>query len=455
MKIRPMNFLIEKYNVPAPRYTSYPTVPFWERERVSQSEWLQSINRSFTSSNKDKGISVYIHLPFCESLCTYCACNTRITKNHKVEETYIKALLTEWQIYLDSFGSKPIIRELHLGGGTPTFFSAENLENLISRLLENCNVHSETEFSFEGHPNNTEKGHLQALYDVGFRRVSYGVQDLDEKVQSAINRLQPFENVEKATRLARKVGYTSVNFDLIYGLPYQTLESVSQTINQVLLLRPDRIAYYSYAHVPWLKPGQRSYTEKDLPDNDAKRALYETGKQLLIDHGYEEVGMDHFTLKTDELFRAKNQGWLHRNFMGYTTSQTEVLIGLGASSIGDSSFGYAQNEKKVEDYQNRVFAGELPLTKGHFLSEEDLLTKRAILQLSCNGVVDWDLIGQVADKRCIDELIEMELERLIHFRRSGLHISRAGKPFVRNICMVFDRYLHQTYGNEEVFSKAI
>jgi len=352
MNIEPS--LIKKYNVPVPRYTSYPTVPFWDTNKPSPKQWFDIVKHTFDQTNEEQGISVYIHLPFCESLCTYCGCNTRITKNHKVEGEYIVSLLTEWKQYLSVFDTKPIIRELHLGGGTPTFFSPENLKSLIVQLLEGCEIHPDHEFGFEGHPNNTTKAHLQVLYDVGFRRVSYGIQDLDLKVQETINRIQPYENVERATLDAREVGYESVNFDLIYGLPHQTTTTVADTIQQITKLSPDRIAYYSYAHVPWVKPGQRSYSTSDLPANGEKQQLYELGKSLLTNLGYVDVGMDHFALKTDELYKAMRQGTLHRNFMGYTVSNTSLLIGLGTSAISDAKYAYLQNKKKVEEYKSDI-----------------------------------------------------------------------------------------------------
>ncbi|MGZ5220998.1 MAG: coproporphyrinogen-III oxidase family protein, partial [Chitinophagaceae bacterium] len=258
-----MTDLVSKYNVQAPRYTSYPTVPYWDNN-LNEQTWVNHIQKSFIQHNKD-GISLYIHLPFCESLCTYCACNTRITVNHTVELPYIETLLKEWQLYLNQFNAKPLIKEIHLGGGTPTFFSFENLHLLLSSIINTCEVSKDADFSFEGHPSNTTKEHLQTLFNLGFKRVSFGVQDFDEKVQKTINRYQSFEEVKYVMEAARAIGYTSINIDLVYGLPYQTSESVKSTIEQIITLKPERIAFYSYAHVPWLKPGQRKYTEKDLP----------------------------------------------------------------------------------------------------------------------------------------------------------------------------------------------
>jgi oxygen-independent coproporphyrinogen III oxidase len=283
--------LIAKYNVAAPRYTSYPTVPAW-RNVPTGSEWCEAVKETFSLTNAKDGISLYIHLPFCESLCTYCACNTRITVNHKVEIPYIKALVKEWGLYLNLFGAKPRLKELHLGGGTPTFFHPHNLQLLIESILATVEVPEGHDYSFEGHPSNTTREHLQVLYDLGFRRVSFGVQDFNEKVQEAINRYQSFEQVKKITETARRVGYDSVNFDLVYGLPFQTLESVTRTIEKVNLLAPDRIAFYSYAHVPWIRPGQRKFSENDLPAGEEKLRLYTKALEMFADAGYGEVGMD-------------------------------------------------------------------------------------------------------------------------------------------------------------------
>ncbi|MGY0040720.1 coproporphyrinogen-III oxidase family protein [Pedobacter sp. NJ-S-72] len=267
--------LIAKYHVAAPRYTSYPTVPYWDSEGFDQEKWAYAVSNSFTHSNHQDGISIYIHLPFCESLCTYCGCNTRITRNHKVEDPYIEAVLKEWKLYQKLFDLKPVIRELHLGGGTPTFFSAENLELLIEGILKPAIIHAEAEFSFEAHPSNTTHAHLDTLYRLGFKRLSLGIQDFDPKVQLAINRIQSVEEVALVTAQARAVGYHSVNYDLIYGLPLQNIEGLTDTITSVLTLRPDRIAFYSYAHVPWVRPGQRRYTELDLPSAAEKQELYD------------------------------------------------------------------------------------------------------------------------------------------------------------------------------------
>src|SRR5690606_14366195 len=297
--------LIQKYNIPTPRYTSYPTVPLWENN-LQREHWSELVKKAYDDFGKKEGISLYIHLPFCESLCTYCGCNKRITKNHSVEAPYIDTVLAEWQMHLKLLPSRPKLAGIHLGGGTPTFFSPEELSRLIHTIQSSSELLPDAEFSFEGHPNNTTLSHLKALYDVGFTRVSYGIQDFDPKVQKAIHRIQPLEKVKEATDNARKVGYSSINFDLIYGLPHQTIETITDTFEKVADLRPDRIAFYSYAHVPQLFPAQKAF-EAFLPQEAEKRALYDRGKALLIEMGYQEIGMDHFSLSEDPLFLAQKE----------------------------------------------------------------------------------------------------------------------------------------------------
>jgi oxygen-independent coproporphyrinogen-3 oxidase len=448
--------LINKYHVAAPRYTSYPTVPYWNAAALDINKWKDSVEFSFKQSNADNGISVYVHLPFCESLCTYCGCNTRITKNHQVENPYIQAVLKEWNLYLKLFDEKPLIREIHLGGGTPTFFAAENLHVLIHGLMDASELHPDAEFSFEAHPNNTTEEHLRTLYDLGFRRLSLGIQDFDPKVQKIINRMQSFEQVEKVTGLARQIGYTSINFDLIYGLPLQTYEGLGDTILQVEKLRPDRIAFYSYAHVPWVKPGQRSFTEDDLPSVTEKQKLYERGRQMFISMGYEEIGMDHFSLNTDTLYHAERSGKLHRNFMGYTHQYTQLMIGLGVSSISDSWFAFAQNVKKVEEYYDLINQGLLPIVKGHHLTEEDLLIRKHILNLMCKGKTDWDNSLPINHVLLagIERAKLLEADGLVEIGENSLTVTHSGKRFLRNICMALDARLWAEQPETQLFSMA-
>lgn len=448
--------LIKKYNVAAPRYTSYPTVPYWTNNPTVD-QWEHSVKVAYDKTNEREGISVYIHLPFCQSLCTYCGCTTRITVNHGVEGPYIDALLKEWSMYLNVFGSKPRIKELHLGGGTPTFFSPENLKRLIEGIQATSVVCPDAEFSFEAHPNNTTFEHLRILYELGFSRLSLGIQDMDINVQKIVNRVQPLENIERVTREARDLGYKSINFDLIYGLPLQKQSSVIFTINKVKELRPDRIALYSYAHIPWIKPGQRKFTEADLPEDEEKRELYETARKMLEDTGYVEIGMDHFALKSDSLYKAVEEHKLHRNFMGYTANHTELMVGLGVSAISDCWTTFAQNIKTVEEYEAIVNSGVLPIFRGHILDEEDKILRKHILNIMCRFETTWldknEQVPFIYD--AIRMLKEMELDGLITRAPFKLNVTTKGKKFLRNICMAFDAHLWRNAPEKQIFSKVV
>jgi oxygen-independent coproporphyrinogen-3 oxidase len=446
--------LIQKYNHPVPRYTSYPTVPLWDG-KINTENWEDLIRKAFHLIGEKDGLTLYIHLPFCESLCTYCGCTKRITKNHNVEDPYLEAIFREWSHYLGLFEGIPKIAGIHLGGGTPTFFSPQNLKFLISKILKSAEVLPEHEFSFEGHPNNTTFEHLHELARLGFDRVSYGIQDFDLTVQKAIHRIQPFEKVREATENARKLGYSSVNFDLIYGLPYQNLETLRETFDKVTELRPDRIAFYSYAHLPSAFPAQKNF-ENSLPNEREKRGLYEFGKKMLLEMGYEEIGMDHFALPGDPLCIAKSSGNLHRNFMGYTTSPSEMLIGLGASSISDIGLGFAQNEKNIESYEQILKGNSLPITKGHIQTEEDRLTRELILNLICKGEADVPLlIWEKLPYESLQAIFDMEDEGLIIREGLILSVTPEGMAIIRNICAQFDLRMISSKAKNMTFSKSI
>ncbi len=444
--------LIRKYNRPIPRYTSYPTVPFWSNT-PNQDEWKSHIKNAFQKSNDKEGISIYVHLPFCESLCTYCGCNTRITVNHKVESPYIEALKKEFDLYLELFDEKPIISELHLGGGTPTFFSADHLNDLISYFFQHSEISENANMSFEAHPANTSYEHLETLYRLGFKRLSLGIQDFDPHVQTLINRHQTVEQVEKVVLLARSIGYESINFDLIYGLPDQTIDSVKNTVYEVIRLKPERIAFYSYAHVPWLKPGQRKYDESNLPSGNEKFKLYEEGREMLESTGYHEIGMDHFALKNDSLFTSMYRGNMHRNFMGYTERHTQLMIGLGVSSISDTYTCFAQNEKKLEDYYKRLDANEFPFFKGHQLSEDDMLRRQLILDLMCRQRAE--LKAEILNSGSITLLDEMMSDNMVAIVDNQLEITNTGKALLRNCCSIYDAYLNDELKSSNMFSMAV
>lgn len=471
-----MNSLIDKYNIPGPRYTSYPTVPFWDEASFSAEQWESSVIRSFNESNSSEGISIYIHLPFCEQLCTFCACHKRITKQHSVETPYLQSVLKEWDLYLELFEQsasvnqqqdlkqkakslkpKAKIKELHLGGGTPTFFSPENLRILLEGIFAKAEIAENPEFSFEGHPNNTTKEHLQTLYDLGFRRCSFGVQDYDLEVQKAINRIQPYENVEKVTQWARGIGYESVSHDLVFGLPHQNWEKMEHTIRKTMELKPDRLAFYSYAHVPWIKGvGQRGFDDSDLPSGEEKRKLYENGKALLEDLGYKEVGMDHFSLEQDDLYQSLINGKIHRNFMGYSSSKTQLMIGLGMSAISDSWYGFAQNEKSVEEYQKRVGEGRIPVFRGHILTAEDLIIRQHILNLMCRLETSWDAQNYLPElENSLVQLKEMEADGLVKISDGNITITEEGRAFTRNVAMTFDLRMLRNKPETRIFSMTV
>lgn len=451
-KIRKMDQkLLDKYNVAVPRYTSYPTVPLWDTSKTNVSDWMDHVRMSFNESNE---ISLYIHLPYCESLCTYCGCNKHITKNHLVEEPYINAVLKEWGMYLKDWDRKPVIRELHLGGGTPSFFSPANLGRLIEGLLADAEVPEDSEFSFEAHPFSTNFEHLRVLYNLGFRRLSLGVQDFDEGVLQIINREQTIEQVVTVTQQARMIGYTSINYDLIYGLPGQKPSHIKRNLMLLSHLRPDRIAFYSYAHIPDVKKSQRAYSERDLPSASEKMALYLKGKEGLEEMGYAEIGMDHFALPSDSLYKALHAKRLHRNFMGYTPHRTNLSIGLGVSAISDSWTAYSQNEKTVKEYLMRVRnETSPPVIKNHFLTEEDMDVRRRLLNLICN----FELEGFPVDSDALinSGLRDFEEDGLIKLMPNGLKVTATGKSFIRNICTILDRRMPMARGEKPTFSKAV
>src|SRR5215203_2431102 len=457
--IETANELLKKYDVPGPRYTSYPTILHWDAS-PSPEEWFESVARGLDEIEQEgSGAAVYVHIPFCRSLCTYCGCNSRITQSQTVGDPYVNAVLKEWELYLRALDREtPIpLAEMHLGGGTPTFLSPAELERMIGGILKGVRRTADSELSIESDPRVTTPEHLQTLARLGFTRLSLGIQDFDPRLQQAVNRIQTEAQVHAVTDSARDAGFTSINYDLIYGLPFQTLKSIELTVEAVRRLRPDRIAFYAYAHVPWFKPGQRHFTEEDLPRGDDKRALYELGRAMLEEAGYREIGMDHFALESDSLLRAARSGRMHRNFMGYTPRHVAPLIGLGVSSISDSWGAFVQNEKVVEAYQERVGRGELPTIRGHRLTHEDLVLRRHILSLMTRYETDLasaegytPFLGEVADR--LEGLID---DGLVQMEGGLCRVTAAGRPFLRNICMAFDARLGRDAGAARQFSRTV
>jgi len=445
--------IIRKYNVSSPRYTSYPTILDWNKPKFTPDVFSSLFKRN--ERHQQKSTSVYVHLPFCESLCTFCGCHKHITKRHSVEAPYIDAVIKEWEIYEALNGGPIQVNEIHLGGGTPTFFAAEQLQRLIEVIK--IKTAKNTYFSFEGHPNHTSELQLQTLFDLGFRRVSFGVQDYSPIVQKAINRIQPFEQVKKVTELARKVGYTSISHDLVFGLPKQTLEDMQSSISKTISLKPDAISLYSYAHVPWVKgTGQRGFSEDDLPSAENKKGLYDYAKKTLLEEGYIEIGMDHFALPSEGLAIALKEGKLNRTFMGYTTNNTDRMIGLGASAISEYEFGYAQNVKSTKGYHIRRDNNLLPIVKGHVHSTEDAVLKDHVKNLMCNFKTDFT--DQEWMKEHVDQFKKVlnvfKKDGIIEWKSTEIKVTRDGKPFARNVCMALDPYSNTT-SNQERFSKSV
>ena len=446
--------LLSKYDVAAPRYTSYPTVPYWSEPLPEPAAWLQHVSSAVQA---DRSISLYIHLPFCDSLCTYCGCNKHITKNHAVEHPYILTVLREWAMYRDAMPVKPVLRELHLGGGTPTFFSPENLQFLLENILQDVEIAPQHDFGFEAHPWSTTEAHLQTLFNLGFRRVSIGVQDFDEDLMRLVNRRQTIDSVVRCTELARQIGYDSVNYDLIFGLPKQTLTHIQEDARYIARLKPDRIAFYSYAHVPWLKRSQCAYSEEDLPVGAEKRKLYEEGRRLFETEGYVEIGMDHFALPHDSLSKALGDKTLHRNFMGYTPYKTRLMIGLGASAIGDTWDAFMQNEKTIAEYQQRVQAGELPVLRSHVLDETDQSVRSHILRLMTTFETQWTPAEAEQEwlQQALGRLEPLVLDGLIMLEPFHIRVTEEGRNFLRNICMAFDARYWKKQPEGRLFSQAV
>lgn len=447
-----MNDLFRKYDVPAPRYTSYPTVPFWS-DPPTTTQWLDSLRRALT--DESLAWSIYLHLPFCETLCTYCACNTVITRDHGREDGYVGLMNREWELYCEAVPDllKRPLRQLHLGGGTPTFFSPDNLRRILGPMLEQTVIDpGNFDASIEVDPRRTTKEHMVALHELGFRRISLGVQDFDPEVQRIVNRLQPFEETARVTNEARALGYDSVNFDLIYGLPKQTAESIVMTAKHTLELRPDRIALYSFALVPWIKPTQRSYHDDDIPKAGDKRKLYELARELLLDGGYVEIGMDHFALPHDQLALAADDGSLHRNFMGYTEMRTRVMLGMGVSAISETPDCFHQNEKAFPVYEKKLQQGQLPTLRGHRLDAEDRSLREQILVFMTRFAVE---LTPEQQQEAPEFLASMLGDGLVELEGSTLRLTDAGLPFLRNACMFFDQRLRRQQPTSRIFSQAM
>jgi oxygen-independent coproporphyrinogen III oxidase len=444
--------LFAKYDVPVPRYTSYPTVPEW-RKTPSTDEWTHSL--TWAVDAPDATLSLYIHLPFCESLCTFCGCNTVITRDHGRAAPYIDLIFSELDAYLarvPALAARPVC-QMHFGGGTPTFLSPEQLAGLVDGVFARLTrVADGFEGSVEADPRVTTPAHLEALRSRGFTRLSLGVQDFNPETQHLVNRIQSEQLVRDLVEHARAHGYESINLDLIYGLPGQTLDSMRQTAEQVLRLNPDRLAVYSFARVPWIKPQQRKFKDDQVPAGAEKRALYEVIRGPLLEHGYTELGMDHFARPEDGLARAAASGTMHRNFQGYTERRTTALLGLGVSAISETPDCYHQNEKVITVYDRRVRQGEIPTLRGHRLSADDRRRRDKILSLMTTFHVVLDPV-EVEDARAF--LSPLLQDGIVELDGNDLRIPLHGRPFLRNVATLFDVHLREHQPSGPLYSRAV
>lgn len=445
--------LFKKYDIPAPRYTSYPTVPYWT-DNPTTAQWIENVRDTFARPNATW--SLYLHIPFCETLCTFCGCNTSITKDHTREEPYVNLIHQELEAYLKAcpdMKKRPLL-QLHLGGGSPTFLSPANLRKLLEPMMKQFTLDPQHfEGSIEVDPRRTTRDQLAELRKLGFTRVSMGVQDFNPEVQRLINRKQPREITEQLINDSKELGYTSINFDLIYGLPKQTPESIREMAEITVEMRPDRIALYSFAKVPWIKPAQRLFKDEDLPEGEEKRKLYEIARGILLEAGYVEIGMDHFALPEDSLSVSEKTGELHRNFMGYADRRTDALIGLGVSAISEAPGCFHQNEKVLPVYERHVQAGQIPTLRGHLLSEEDRRRREQILKFMTKSEVELESDDQAADVRSF--LSSLFDDGLVTLQGRTLRLTERGRPFLRNACMALDARLRAKTPDTKVFSSSL
>ncbi|MDO8370463.1 oxygen-independent coproporphyrinogen III oxidase [Polaromonas sp. YR568] len=453
--------LLQRFDVPGPRYTSYPTADRFVEAFTAADYGQALVQRRTGPAGLTMPLSLYVHIPFCESLCYYCACNKIITKHHNRAVSYLRYLSREIDLHTAQLGEGQTVTQLHLGGGSPTFLSDDELRELMAMLRRSFTMVPGGEYSIEIDPRTVDGTRLRALADMGFNRLSFGVQDFDPDVQKAVHRIQPFEQVSELMAQAREVGFDSINVDLIYGLPRQTPESFARTLAQVAQLRPDRIALYAYAHLPERFKPQRRITTADLPGAAAKVAMLTQSLAAFMGAGYVYIGMDHFALPNDALAVAKRQGRLHRNFQGYSTQPDCDLIGLGVSAIGRIGATYSQNAKTMEEYCDHLDQGRLPVVRGLALSRDDLARRAVIMALMCQGQVLFESIelAWLLDFRSyfaaeLEQLRSLADAGLVLLDESGIQVTAQGWFFVRAVAMVFDRYL-QADRNRARFSRII
>ena len=451
--------LLARYDVTGPRYTSYPTADRFV-EAFSERDLIQAL-RLRSDLGTAPPLSVYVHIPFCESVCYYCACNKVVTRQKSKAQKYVHDLSREVALLRKHLGAEQVISQLHLGGGSPTFLSDTELSDLMAMLKRSFHMTPGGEYSIEVDPRTVDERRLSHLYSLGFNRLSFGVQDFDPAVQQAVHRVQSTESVFDLVACARRLGFESVNVDLIYGLPRQTLESFARSLKLVGELKPDRLAVYAYAHLPSRFKPQRRIVSSDLPSGSEKLGMLSTAISYLDEVGYDYIGMDHFALPDDALSVAKRQGRLHRNFQGYSTQPDCDLLALGVSAIGRMGNTYSQNAKTIDDYSDALDQERLPIVRGLVLTLDDIARRALIMAIMCRGYVDFQSFesSYLLDfkkhfSRELSELNELADQGLVVIDAEGFRVTDQGWFFVRAIAMIFDRYLRDDVDRAR-FSKII
>lgn len=452
--------LLRKYDVPGPRYTSYPTVPAWQ-EHMS----LNSHENSLKNIQGDEPLSLYFHLPFCENLCHFCGCYKIITKDHSRSRLYVDTLNQEINLVSQKLvHSQKNVSQIHLGGGTPNFISPQELHDLMQTIRKEFNILPDAEIAIEMHPRTSTEAFCEELKKQGFNRISLGVQSFDDHVQSLINRFQTFEQTHSMMERLRQLGFQSFNFDLIYGLPGDTLEKFQQTLDLSLSLKPDRYAVYSYAHVPWKSKVQRSFRDEDLPSPETKLKMFDLALSTFSNQGLKQVGMDHFSTPNDELYLALTHKKLHRNFMGYSTRKDAHQIGFGLSSISYIAGNYYQNTKDMDEYTQKTQSGSLTSYRGYELTEEDHRRRDIITEIMCHMQIDVASYDSKNNKTFAQHfakewvlLKNFERDGLIEIHPEKITVNESGKLVLRNLAMIFDAYLDDVKKNSvnPVFSRTI
>ncbi|HEY9100357.1 MAG TPA: oxygen-independent coproporphyrinogen III oxidase [Thiobacillus sp.] len=446
--------LLQKYSVPGPRYTSYPTAPYFH-SGFGDTDWAEALAKPASG----RGLSLYAHIPFCDSLCYYCGCNMVVTRDYRKTQPYLTTLDQEMARTAQLIAPNRMVRQLHWGGGTPTYLNPDDIRRLMAMMRDHFNVSADAEISCEVDPRELTREHLVALRECGFNRLSFGVQDMDPDVQQAVNRIQSESLIQQVLDWSREMGFSSINLDLIVGLPKQTVERFSRTLERVMVWAPDRLAVFGYAHVPWMKKHQNLIKQADLPDPATRLGLQQAVNDALGAAGYVNIGLDHFARPEDELVRAQQNKTLWRNFQGYTTHKDCDIIAFGASSISQTADVYMQNEKNIKRYQERVGASGLAVERGLKLTRDDRIQREAITRVMCDLELDfadfdseWGIVFTHFFADALNDLRALADDGLVTIDAAKVSVTPTGRLFLRNIGMCFDRYLKQAASGQPRYS---